>query len=62
MCCQAEDLSTRLLAHGIDAGALIQMSVVVPDDIGHQSGDDKCAALLAQKAKAEEDAARYAST
>eukprot|EP00327_Prymnesium_parvum_P006600 CAMPEP_0182806980 /NCGR_PEP_ID=MMETSP0006_2-20121128/5888_1 /TAXON_ID=97485 /ORGANISM="Prymnesium parvum, Strain Texoma1" /LENGTH=1608 /DNA_ID=CAMNT_0024932631 /DNA_START=18 /DNA_END=4844 /DNA_ORIENTATION=- len=55
---QAEDLSTRLLAHGIDAGALIQMSVVVPDDIGHQSGDDKSAALLAQKAKAEEDAAR----
>ena len=53
---QAEDLSTRLLANGIDVGNLVSLSV--PDDLGGGGGDDKMQALMAQKNKAEEDAAR----
>jgi len=53
---QAEDLSTRLLANGIDVGVINNLSVI-PDDVGG-GGDDKVASLTKQKEKAEEDAAR----
>jgi len=53
---QAEDLTTRLMANGIDVGAIVSLSM--PDDLGHGGGDDKMQALMAQKTKAEEDAAR----
>jgi len=53
---QAEDLTTRLMANGIDVGAIVSLSM--PDDLGSGGGDDKMQALMAQKTKAEEDAAR----
>jgi len=53
---QVEDLSTRLLANGIDVGVLNQLGVVPDEMMG--GGDDKMAALTQQKNKAEDDAAR----
>ena len=47
---QAEELSTRLLANGIDVGNLSSLGVM-PDDIGGGGGDDKIAVLTQQKNK-----------
>ncbi|KAL3894933.1 MAG: hypothetical protein SGPRY_013666, partial [Prymnesium sp.] len=54
----AEDLSTRLLANGINVGQMLQLSLVIPDEISGGSGEDKLATLQSQKNKAEEEAAR----